>query len=117
MARLLQMHSDGLGARTALGGLEKPLKSLAGNFRVSLPGVLDGCGRYSGTGRRLRVNRPVLGREQRHGWVGDVRHDLDDLQSEIMGAADGLLSLSIHSTRRPRVEANIMTHSPMPAVA
>ena len=42
--------------------------------------------------------------------------DLDDLQSEIMGAAEGLLSLSIHSTRRPRVEANIMIHSPIPAV-
>ena len=43
--------------------------------------------------------------------------DLDDLQSEIMGAAEGLLSLSINNTRRPRVEANIMIHSPMPAVA
>ena len=43
--------------------------------------------------------------------------DLDDLQSEIMGAAEGLLSLSINSTRRPRVEANIMTNSPMLAVA
>ena len=43
--------------------------------------------------------------------------DLDDLQSEIMGAAEGLLSLSINTTRRPRVEANITIHSPMPAVA
>ena len=43
--------------------------------------------------------------------------DLDDPQSEIMGAAEGLLSLSINTTRRPRVEANIMIHSPLPAVA
>ena len=43
--------------------------------------------------------------------------DLDDLQSEIMGAAEGLLSLSVNTTRRLRVVANIMTHSPMLAVA
>ena len=34
MARLLQIHSDGQGARTALGGgLAKALKGLAGNNR------------------------------------------------------------------------------------
>ena len=43
--------------------------------------------------------------------------DLDDPQSEIMGAAEGLLSLSVNTTRRLRVVANIMTHSPMLAVA
>ena len=42
--------------------------------------------------------------------------DLDDLQSEIMGAAEGLLSLSVNTTRRLRVVANIMIHSPIPAV-
>ena len=61
MARLLQIHSDGPGARTALGGLAKALKSLAGNFRITLPGVIDGCGRYSDTGSRRRLYRPVGG--------------------------------------------------------
>ena len=61
MARLLQIHSDGPGARTALGGLAIPLKSLAGNCRVSLPGVFDVCGRYSDTGRCRCLNRPVGG--------------------------------------------------------
>ena len=61
MARPLQIHSDGPGARTALGGLAKPLKSLAGNCQVSPPGVFDRCGRYSGTGRWRRLNRPVGG--------------------------------------------------------
>ena len=59
MARLLQIHSDGPGARTALGGLAKALKSLAGNFGTSLLGVFDGCGRYLGTGSCRCLNRPV----------------------------------------------------------
>ena len=61
MARLLQIHSDGPGARTALGGLAKALKSLAGNFGTLMLGVFDGCGRYSGTGRCRCLNRPVGG--------------------------------------------------------
>ena len=61
MARLLQIHSDGPGARTALGRLAKPLKSLAGNCQVSPPGVFDGCRRYSGTRSRRCLNRPVGG--------------------------------------------------------
>ena len=61
MASPLQIHSDSPGARTALGGLAKPLISLAGSCRVSLPGVFDGCGRYSGTRNRRRLVRPVGG--------------------------------------------------------
>ena len=61
MARLLQIRSDGPGARTAQGRLAKALKSLAGNFGSSLLGVFDGCGRYSGTGSRRCLNRPVGG--------------------------------------------------------
>ena len=75
MARLLQIHLDVPGARTALGRLAKPLKSLAGNCRVSLPGVFDGCGRYSGMGNRRRLVRPVGGSDVGGGvqcavWAG-----------------------------------------------
>ena len=61
MAGLLQIHSDGPDARTALGGLARLPKSLAGNFGTSLLGVFDGCGRYSGTGSWRRLDRPVGG--------------------------------------------------------
>ena len=61
MARLLQIHSDGPGARTALERLAKALKSLAGNFEILLLGVFDGCGRISGKRKWPRLNRSVGG--------------------------------------------------------
>ena len=62
MARLLQIHSDGPGARTARGRLAKALMRLAGNCRVLRPRSFDGCTRYSGTRNLRRLNRPVGGR-------------------------------------------------------
>ena len=52
MARVLQIHSYMRGARTLLGRLAKALKSLAGNFGISLLGVFDECRRFSGKCRR-----------------------------------------------------------------